>query len=76
MAAGKSLNALIAKAIKTACVPCQFEARLALGQIEMKSGRVAEGRAHLQALERDAQSADFALIARQAAEAEAVPQSR
>ena len=68
--AGRSLTALVAKAGKTGCVPCQFEARLALGKIEMQAGQTAAGRAHLQALEREAQAADFALTAREAAEAE------
>ncbi len=71
-AAGKSLSVLVSKTARTACVPCQFEARLALGQMEMKSGQRAAGRAHLQALEREAQAQDFGLIARQAAEAEGI----
>jgi tetratricopeptide (TPR) repeat protein len=74
--AGRSLTALVAKAAKTGCVPCQFEARLARGKIEMKAGQTAAGRAHLQALEREAQAQDFGLIAREAAEAEAVSQAK
>jgi eukaryotic-like serine/threonine-protein kinase len=75
-AAGKSLGVLVSRSVKMGCVPCQFDARLALGQFEMKSGQTASGRAHLQALEREAQAQDFALIARQAAEAEAIPQPK
>ena len=71
-AAGKSLSSIVSKAAKMGCIPCQFDARLALGEFEMKSGQSAAGRVHLQALQRDAQAADFGLIARQAAEAEAV----
>jgi len=74
--AGKSLRALVSQAAKLSCVPCQFEARLALGQMEMKSGQTSAGRAHLHALELDAQAQDFVLIARQAAEAENVPQAK
>ena len=73
-AAGKSLSVLVSQAAKMTCVPCQFEARLALGRMEMKSGQTAAGRTHLQALEREAQAQDFGLIAREAAEAEAVSQ--
>jgi serine/threonine protein kinase/tetratricopeptide (TPR) repeat protein len=74
--AGRSLTALVAKAIKIGCIPCQFEARLALGKLEMKSRQSAAGLAHLHALERDAQAADFGLIARQAAEAELSKQAK
>jgi len=75
-AAGKNLSVLVSKAVKMACIPCQFDARLALGEFEMKSGHAAAGRAHLQALERDAQAQDFALIAREAVEAEAISQTK
>ena len=70
MAAGRSLSSIVAKAVKMGCIPCQFDARMALGRLEMKAGQTAAGRSHLQALERDAQAADFRLVARQAAEAE------
>jgi serine/threonine protein kinase/tetratricopeptide (TPR) repeat protein len=75
-AAGRSLSSIVSKAVKMGCIPCQFEARLALGRVEMKAGQTAAGRSHLQALERDAQAADFALIARQAAEAENAPETK
>jgi hypothetical protein len=46
-----------------------FEARLALGEIEMASGRAAAGRSHLAALERDAKAKGLLRIARRAASA-------
>lgn len=46
-----------------------FEARLALGEIEMKSGKTGVGRAHLAAVEKDAATKGFGLIARKAASA-------
>jgi len=47
----------------------QLDARLALGEIEMKSGQTASGRVHLQALEREAHAKGFELIARKSAAA-------
>jgi hypothetical protein len=43
-----------------------LEARLALAEIEMLSGRANSGRAHLQELQNDARSKGFLLIARKA----------
>lgn len=43
--------------------------QLALGEIEMKSGKAAAGRARLEALEKDATAKGFLLIARKAAAA-------
>jgi hypothetical protein len=54
-------------ATKHGFVPEQLEARLALGEIEMKSGASDAGRARLAALEKDAQAKGFLLIARKAA---------
>jgi serine/threonine protein kinase/DNA-binding winged helix-turn-helix (wHTH) protein/tetratricopeptide (TPR) repeat protein len=67
--ATKSLNATVVKMAKYGCVPCQFGARLALGQIEIKAGDRAVGRAQLAALETEAKAKGFARIARQAADA-------
>jgi hypothetical protein len=50
-------------------VPVQLEARLALSEVEMKSGNTAVGLIHLRALERDATARGFLLIARKAAAA-------
>jgi hypothetical protein len=44
----------------------QFEARLALGEMEMKSGDAAGGQTRLEALEKDATSRDFLLMVRKA----------
>jgi tetratricopeptide (TPR) repeat protein len=68
-AAIKRLEATLAEATKYGYVPYQFEARLALGEIETQSGRTSAGRARLEALERDAQKKGFGLIARKAAKA-------
>ena len=47
----------------------QFEAALALGQIEIEAGKTSAGRARLQALEKDATAHGFLLIAKKAAAA-------
>jgi hypothetical protein len=46
-----------------------FEARLALGELEMTSGNRASGRGRLESLLKDANERGFGLIARQAASA-------
>ena len=53
---------------KAACEECQFSTRLALGEIEISTGRSAAGRARLTSLENDARSKRFLLIARRAKE--------
>ena len=68
-AAVASLNALIARATKLGCVSGAFEARLALGEVEVQSGRLTPGRARLRALEREAKSRGFILTAQRAAAA-------
>jgi serine/threonine protein kinase/tetratricopeptide (TPR) repeat protein len=65
--ASNSLEAVLAQAKKHGFVGYQLEARLALGEIEMKSGHIAAGRARLTALENDARAKGFLLIARKAA---------
>ena len=47
----------------------ELEARLYLGQLELKAGRTRSGRTHLAALARDARARGFVLIARKAAAA-------
>lgn len=64
--AAKSLDAIRAEAAKLHLVDAEFEARLALGEIEMKSGKTSAGRAGLAALEQDATAKGFLLIARKA----------
>lgn len=65
--ARKTLLSVRNEAEKLGFVPYGFEARLALGEIETKSGNTAEGRARLQVLEKDAKAKGFLLIARKAA---------
>ena len=60
------LEAILDQSSRHQNVIRQFQARLALGEIEIKWGDKAAGRAHLSALEKDAQSRGFGLIARQA----------
>lgn len=65
----RSLKATLAEAIRFGFVSQQFEARLNLGEIEMKSGQIAAGRARLEALGKEAWTKGFLLIARNAAAA-------
>ena len=67
--ATKKLQAVLTEATQHGDVRDQFEARLALGEIEIKSGDKAAGRAQLAALEKDTKAKGFALIARLAASA-------
>jgi tetratricopeptide (TPR) repeat protein/TolB-like protein len=68
-AAFASLNAVLNRANKLGCIACALQARLALGEIEMKTGRTDAGRATLIALQKEASSRGFLLIARKAASA-------
>jgi hypothetical protein len=68
-AAIKILEAMLVDATKHGYVGCAFEARLALGEIEVKSGHAAAGRARLTTLEKAARAKGFLLIARKAASA-------
>jgi len=64
--ATQELDSVLSEATQFGIVPEQLEARLALGEIEMKSGQVAAGRTRLEALKKDAAAKGFALIARNA----------
>lgn len=72
MAAGKFADArkklapVLAQPSKAVSVPYLLEARLALGEIELKSGQTAAGRAQLTSLEKQAREKNFLLIARKA----------
>ncbi|MGE5207428.1 MAG: tetratricopeptide repeat protein [Chlamydiota bacterium] len=59
------LTALHSEATRYGYVPYELEARLRLGELELKSGR-KNGRQQLADLQRDAQTRGFLLIARQA----------
>jgi serine/threonine protein kinase/tetratricopeptide (TPR) repeat protein len=67
--ARKILDTALAEATKANLLYFQYEARLALGELEIKSGKVAAGRARLTTLEKDAQNKGFLLIAGKAAAA-------
>jgi serine/threonine protein kinase/tetratricopeptide (TPR) repeat protein len=65
--ASKALKATLAEATRLGFIRVQLEARLALGEAEMTSGKSAAGRSRLEALRQDASARGFALIARKAA---------
>jgi hypothetical protein len=65
----RSIEAARSEARRAGRVGLEFEARLALGEIEMCSGRSAARRQRLEDLERDATAKGFVLIARKAATA-------
>jgi tetratricopeptide (TPR) repeat protein len=67
--ATRTLSIALAEATKHGFAGYQFEACLSLGEMEVKSGHAAAGRARLQALEKDATPKGFLLIARKAAAA-------
>jgi tetratricopeptide (TPR) repeat protein len=60
------LGRTITAARRRGFIGVELEARLALGEIEVRSGATIRGRAHLQAVERDASSRGLLLIARKA----------
>ena len=62
-----ALEATLAEAKENGFVRYQLEARLALGEIELKSANPTVGRTGLTALEKDADAKGFYLIARRAA---------
>ena len=64
--AEKQLNLLLDESTRDGLVNYQLEIRLALGEIEMKSGKTASGMARLKSLGRDASTKGFLLIARKA----------
>lgn len=64
--AEKQLNLLLDESTRDGLVSYQFEIRLALGEIEMKSGKMASGVARLKSLEKDATAKGFLLIAHKA----------
>ncbi len=68
--AKKELQSALDQADQMGFLEYQFEARLALGEIEMKSAEPATGRASLATLEKDATAKGFLLVARKARVAE------
>jgi serine/threonine protein kinase/tetratricopeptide (TPR) repeat protein len=67
--AKKTIESALADATKQNLSGIQLEARLAMGEVEMKSGTHTAGRARLAALQRDATTKGFRLLARKAAAA-------
>ena len=65
--ARERLKTSLAETQRYGFVRSMLEARLALGDIEMKSGQTVAGRARLDALEKDATAKGFVLIAHKAA---------
>ena len=61
--AKRNLNLTIEEARAKGFVRFQFEARLALGEAEITSGKTADSMAHLAELEKDAASKGLLLIA-------------
>jgi len=69
IAARKELAAIIAKSRELGYQGIELDARLALAEIEMKTGQITAGRAYLTAIESDAKAKGYNLIARKAATA-------
>jgi tetratricopeptide (TPR) repeat protein len=65
--ARKILGTALSEATKANLLYFQYDARLALGELEIKSGHAAAGRAQLTTLEKDSKGKGFLLIAHQAA---------
>jgi len=65
----RELKDASAEARKFGFLDGDFQARLAIGEIEMQSGEAAAGRTQLQALEQDASAKKFMLVAQKAAAA-------
>ena len=62
-----ALNSVIQQTANYGFVGYGFDARLALAEIEMKSGQAPAARAHLESLEKDTNAKGFSLIAKKAA---------
>ena len=58
----RSLADVVVEMTRLGLVELQFDARLAIGEIEMKAGKTAEGRAHLETLEKDATAKGYLLF--------------
>jgi hypothetical protein len=62
----KRLEPVLSEAKKYGYLYYEYQARLALGEVDLKSGNTASGRTQLAALNQDATRAGFLLIARKA----------
>jgi eukaryotic-like serine/threonine-protein kinase len=65
----RQLNRSVVDAIAAGFADVAFEARLALGQVELNSGSLAAGRARLEALEKDSRVAGLVIAAQKASAA-------
>jgi len=69
-AAISSLESMLAEAKKYGYLSYQYEARLSIGEIEIKTGKSALANAGLASLEKDAQASGFVRIAVRAKKAQ------
>jgi tetratricopeptide (TPR) repeat protein len=67
IAARKELAAVITKSRELGFMGIELDARLALAEIEMKTGHTPAGHSHLTAIEADAKAKGYTLVARKAA---------
>ena len=65
--ARKELATIITKSRELGYMGIELDARLALAEIEMKTGQTAAGREHLTAIEADAKAKGYTVVARKAA---------
>src|SRR5580704_574730 len=66
-AASRELDGIVTKARELGYKGIELNARLTLAEIEMKTGKMAAGRAHLAAIEAEAKAKGFNLVAHKAA---------
>lgn len=64
--ARSTIRPVLQMSMRIGCVPCQLEARLELGEVEIQAGNVERGRAQLHELANEAGSRGFRLIAERA----------
>jgi DNA-binding winged helix-turn-helix (wHTH) protein/tetratricopeptide (TPR) repeat protein/TolB-like protein len=69
ISARRDLALIITKSRELGYLGIELDARLALAEIEMKTGQIMVGRAHLATIESDAKAKGYNLIARKAASA-------
>ena len=66
IAAGKELVTIVTKSREMGYQGIELDARLALAEIEIKAGQISAGHAHLAAIEADAKTKGYNLVARKA----------
>jgi len=65
--ARKDLEAALADASRIGLFIYQLESRLAIAEVELKSGQLSDARVALEELQKEARSKDFGLVAKKAA---------